>query len=297
MPVTNPIPPRIRAWLHEAWNTIYEFGEITDRRHIFLLASGIAYNQLLCLIPLVLLVISIISGFIDEQATKESVRNFLVGIMPNVKTTDAISAVLLELGTVFSYSTIAGWIAGVALLWTASALFSSMRTGLNAIFHIPTPKFFVVYRLKDMLLTIITAILVMVTTLVTPLLSLIGNYGTSMLPDSVSGVVSGITAQIISMATAILLFFVLYRFMPNKKLPWPIILISTLSAFVLWEVARAFFSWYMNTATNFSRFYGGYVAFASLALWLYYLSLVFLISAEIGQFVYVKRTQHRPPEV
>lgn len=297
MPVTNPIPPRIRAWLHEAWNTIYEFGEITDRRHIFLLASGIAYNQLLCLIPLVLLVISIISGFIDEQATKESVRNFLVGIMPNVKTTDAISAVLLELGTVFSYSTIAGWIAGVALLWTASALFSSMRTGLNAIFHIPTPKFFVVYRLKDMLLTIITAILVMMTTLVTPLLSLIGNYGTSMLPDGVSGVVSGITAQIISMATAILLFFVLYRFMPNKKLPWPIILISTLSAFVLWEVARAFFSWYMNTATNFSRFYGGYVAFASLALWLYYLSLVFLISAEIGQFVYVKRTQHRPPEV
>lgn len=280
-----------------AWNTIYEFGEITDRRHIFLLASGIAYNQLLCLIPLVLLVISIISGFIDEQATKESVRTFLVGIMPNVKTTDAISAVLLELGTVFSYSTIAGWIAGVALLWTASALFSSMRTGLNAIFHIPTPKFFVVYRLKDMLLTIITAVLVMVTTLVTPLLSLLGSYGTSMLPDSVSGIVSGITAQIISMATAILLFFVLYRFMPNKKLPWPIILISTLSAFVLWEVARVFFSWYMNTATNFSRFYGGYVAFASLALWLYYLSLVFLISAEIGQFVYVKRTQHRPPEV
>lgn len=280
-----------------AWNTIYEFGEITDRRHIFLLASGIAYNQLLCLIPLVLLVISIISGFIDEQSTKESVRNFLVGIMPNVKTTDAISAVLLELGTVFSYSTIAGWIAGVALLWTASALFSSMRTGLNAIFHIPTPKFFVVYRLKDMLLTIITAILVMLTTLVTPLMSLLGSYGTSMLPDSVSGIVSGITAQIISMATAILLFFVLYRFMPNKKLPWPIILISTLSAFVLWEVARVFFSWYMNTATNFSRFYGGYVAFASLALWLYYLSLVFLIAAEIGQFVYVKRTQHRPPEV
>lgn len=297
MPVTNPIPPRIRAWLHVAWNTIYEFGEITDRRHIFLLASGIAYNQLLCLIPLVLLVISIISGFIDEQATKESVRNFLVGIMPNVKTTDAISAVLLELGTVFSYSTIAGWIAGVALLWTASALFSSMRTGLNAIFHIPTPKFFVVYRLKDMLLTIITAILVMLTTLVTPLMSLLGSYGTSMLPDSVSGIVSGITAQIISMATAILLFFVLYRFMPNKKLPWPIILISTLSAFVLWEVARGFFAWYMNTATNFSRFYGGYVAFASLALWLYYLSLVFLIAAEIGQFVYVKRTQHRPPEV
>lgn len=297
MPVTNPIPPRIRAWLHVAWNTIYEFGEITDRRHIFLLASGIAYNQLLCLIPLVLLVISIISGFIDEQSTKESVRNFLVGIMPNVKTTDAISAVLLELGTVFSYSTIAGWIAGVALLWTASALFSSMRTGLNAIFHIPTPKFFVVYRLKDMLLTIITAILVMLTTLVTPLMSLLGSYGTSMLPDSVSGIVSGITAQIISMATAILLFFVLYRFMPNKKLPWPIILISTLSAFVLWEVARVFFSWYMNTATNFSRFYGGYVAFASLALWLYYLSLVFLIAAEIGQFVYVKRTQHRSPEV
>ncbi len=276
---------------------MYEFFDITDRRHLFLLSAGIAFNQLICMIPLILLVISIVSGLIDEQATKETVRLFLTQLLPtNIEATKTISTVIFELGAVFSYRTLTGWIAGVALLWLSSALFSSMRTGLNAIFHIPTPKFFILYKLKDLLLTIITTALIIATTLVSPMLSVIEETGRSLFPNGDHLQIMGLTAQLISLIATTVLFFVLYRFVPNKRLPWQIVIISTIAAVGLWELARVLFTWYVNSAANFSKFYGGYIVLASLALWFYYSAFIFLISAELAQYIYVKRTEHHAPE-
>lgn len=276
---------------------VYEFFDITDRRHLFLLSAGIAFNQLICMIPLILLVISIVSGVIDEHATKETVRLFLTQLLPtNIEATKTISTVIFELGAVFSYRTLTGWIAGVALLWLSSALFSSMRTGLNAIFHIPTPKFFILYKLKDLLLTIITTALIIATTLVSPALSVIEETGRTLFPNGDHLQIMGLTAQLISLIATTVMFFVLYRFVPNKRLPWQIVVMSTIAAVGLWEFARVLFTWYVNSATNFSKFYGGYIVLASLALWFYYSAFIFLISAELAQYIYVKRTEHHAPE-
>lgn len=275
---------------------VYEFFDITDRRHLFLLSAGIAFNQLICMIPLILLVISIVSGVIDEQATKETVRLFLTQLLPtNIEATKTISTVIFELGAVFSYRTLTGWIAGIALLWLSSALFSSMRTGLNAIFHIPTPKFFILYKLKDLLLTIITTALIIATTLVSPALSVIEETGRTLFPNGDHLQIMGLTAQLISLIATTVMFFVLYRFVPNKRLPWQIVVMSTIAAVGLWEFARVLFTWYVNSATNFSKFYGGYIVLASLALWFYYSAFIFLISAELAQYIYVKRTEHHAP--
>jgi membrane protein len=284
--------------LKQVWDVVYEFFDITDRRHLFLLSAGIAFNQLICMIPLILLVISIVSGFIDEQATKETVRLFLTQLMPtDIEATQKIPAIIYELGAVFSYRTLTGWFAGIALLWVASALFSSMRTGLNAIFHIPTPKFFILYKLKDLLLTIITAVLIVTVTLISPALSVIEETGRTLFPNGGHIQILGLTAQLASLIATTVMFFVLYRFVPNRKLHWKIVVMSTIAAVGLWELARVLFTWYVNSATNFNTFYGGYIVAASLALWFYYSAFIFLISAELAQYIYVKRTEHRAPEV
>ncbi|MCX6140969.1 MAG: YihY/virulence factor BrkB family protein [Candidatus Kapabacteria bacterium] len=294
----TPLTKRTLTSLRRAWDVVYNFADITDRRHIFLLSSGIAFNLLLCTIPLVILVLSIVSGVVDETQTKSTVQQALVSFLPkNTQASSLIGDVVKELGAVFSYRTAAGWIAGVALLWLASTLFSSLRTGLNAIFHIETPKFFVWYRLKDMLMTIITATLIVVVTLLSPLMTLFETSWSSALPGQTQGLIFGLTVRVASLISTTILFLLLYRLVPNRKLPWPIILMSTGIAVLLWELARILFSWYVSGATNFSKFYGGYVALASFALWLYYSSFVFLIAAEMGQYIHELRTKHEPPAV
>ncbi|HLP27418.1 MAG TPA: YihY/virulence factor BrkB family protein [Candidatus Didemnitutus sp.] len=288
--------PRILTQVKHAWDLFYDFVDITDRRHIFLLSSGIAFNLLLCTIPLLILILSVVSGVIDEDLTKSSVQNFLVNFLPqNTQATDLIGVIVKELGSVFNARTVAGWIAGITLLWLASTLFSSLRTGLNAIFHIPTPKFFVIYRLKDMLLTIITTILILVVTLMSPLLTFAETYWTGILPELRESLLFGLTVRVASLVATTIVFFLLYRLVPNKKLPWPVVLISTGAAVVLWEFARVLFSWYVNSASDFGKFYGGYVALASFALWLYYSAFVFLLAAELGQYIHTLRTQKVKP--
>lgn len=288
---------RSSTWLRAVWALVYDFADITDRRHIFLLSSGIAFNLLLCTIPLLVLIVSLVSGLLDVQKTKDTVEAALEQFFPrNTQASSLIAGVITELGAIFNYSTAAGWIAGVALLWLSSALFSSLRTGLNAIFHIPTPKFFVLYRLKDMAFTIITVVMILVVTLLSPLLTLVEQYVRTATQVDNTGLVFGFTVQAASLVSTFALFLALYKLVPNKRLPWPIVLMSTGFAVALWELARTLFSWYVNSAANFSKFYGGYVALASFALWLYYSAFIFLLSAELGQYIYVLRTEKHVPE-
>ena len=288
----SSIPP-----LRHLWRLTVDFVDITERRHIFLLASGIAFNQLLCLIPFVLVAISIVGGMLDETATKESVRQALAKVMPDgIQATETISHVIYELSAVFNYSSIAGWIAGFILLWTSSALYSSLRTGLNAIFHIETPRFFIIYKLKDMAFTIITVVLIVLTTFVSPAFTLAEDFGAWLLPDRTASVVFTLGARLTSLASTLVLFFFLYMFVPNRRLPWPVVIMSTLISVGLWEVARAVFTWYVGASVAISKFYGGYIALASLALWAYYSSLIFLFGAELAQFIHVRRTEHRSPD-
>lgn len=283
--------------MRTAWKLIYDFADITDQRHIFLLASGIAFNLLLCTIPLLVLIVSLVSGLLDVESTKDTVEAALVQFFPkNTEASSLIAGVIAELGAIFNYSSIAGWIAGIALLWLSSALFSSLRTGLNAIFHIPTPKFFVLYKLKDMAFTIITVALILIVTLLSPLLTLIEQYWRSAVQADNTGIIFGFTVQAASLVSTFALFLAMYKLVPNRRLPWPIVFMSTGFAVGLWELARTLFSWYVNSAANFSKFYGGYVALASFALWLYYSAFIFLLSAELGQYIYVLRTEKHIPE-
>ena len=292
----SPLLSTVWSRLRKAYDVAYEFVDITDRRHIFLLSSGIAFNLLLCTIPLVILVLSIVSGVIEETTTKEAVKQLLTSFLPqNTQATGLITSIVTEVGVVFNYGSVTGWIAGVALLWLSSTLFSSLRTGLNAIFHIPTPKIFLWYRLKDMFLTIVSAILILIVTLLSPLLTITQSIWTDVLPESMNTMASGFVLASVSLMSTAIVFLVLYRIVPNGRLPQAIVIMSTILAVVLWEVARVLFSWYVNSATNFSAFYGGYVALASFALWLYYSAFVFLLSAELAQFIHAYRTKKPIP--
>jgi membrane protein len=287
----------MKARLKNAWDMVVEFGDITEQRHIFLLASGIAFNQLICIIPLSLFVISIVSGIVPVHDVKAAIENVVQLVLPQgIEAQRAVASVIYDLGAVFTYKSLAGIIALIALLWLSSALFSSLRTGLNAIFHVPTPRFFVWYKLKDLLLTVITAVLVLLTTTLSPMLTAAEEFGRTVMGPNVSPPLFGLGVQTISVISTTVLFYVLYRWVPNRRLPWQIVVMSTLFAVLGWEVARWGFAYYVNTATNLSKFYGGYIVLASLALWFYYSAFVFLISAELAQYIHVRRTEHRAPE-
>jgi membrane protein len=71
-------------------------------------------------------------------------------------------------------------------------------------------------------------------------------------------------------------------------LPRFVLFLSTGISVIAIELARYIFAWYISSISNYGKFYGTYAVIISMAVWLYYSSLIILLSAEISKFIYDK---------
>ncbi len=286
--------PVLRKRFFAIYKVVDEFAVRIAKEHIFLLASGIAFNIVLCIIPLLLIASAIVGSFTDSEELAKTLNRVLSDTLPpNQISSEIITSTLKELHTAFKFSTLAGWIGGFGLLWTSSALFSTMRTGLNAIFSIETPKFFLIYKLQDIGLTLILMVLLLASSLVAPIMTFVGSIGQNILPENVFGWVSGVTVHLVGLASSVIFFFFIYQFIPNRQLPRRMIVTSTLLCTGLWELARFGFAWYLENVGSFGTVYGAYAIVFTIAIWIYYSALITLLSAEAAEFWYEKHTENK----
>ncbi len=268
------------------------FFERIDAHHLFLISAGIAFNILLYLIPLLLVVIFIISSFFDVNSIIMFLSNSLNDILPPGKQShELLETTIKEVTDIFKQSSTAGIIGIFSLLWLSSILLGSIRTGLNTIFHIATPHNFFVYKVKDIFLTIILTVMVLITIYFLPIITIINTSLHSIVPDWLVPYFSMVYVLGASLATSFILFYLLFRFVPNKKLPQFVRIISTILCVVFIEISRNVFAWYVSGVSSYGKFYGAYAILAMMAVWLYYMTMIILLSAEFSQMLYEIRSK------
>jgi len=91
--------------------------------------------------------------------------------------------------------------------------------------------------------------------------------------------VLGVTDLLLSISLVALLFAAIFRYLPARRLPWKIVAIGGLLTAVLFDLGRWVVSVYLAHSAQPSAF-GAAASFATLLLWLYYTSLIFLFGAE-----------------
>ena len=276
------------------WHHAEVLSERFERLHIFLLAAGISFNVALCVFPLLLVGVYVAGRFVDIVVVTAIIQKTLYDTLPATESTrNLVASVLEEIQSIRNSSSTAGFVGLVILIWTSSALFSSLRTGLNAIFSIPTPKFFLVYKIKDLGFTILIGLVILLSTFFTPLVSLFSSGVVGLSPSLGPWSMSSFVAFVISSVTAFFFFAVILRFVPNKPQPLFIILLASATSPLLWEAARAVFTYYLNHISTFGRFYGTFSVLVAAALWMYYSALIILVSAEVAEYLYELRSERR----
>ena len=78
------------------------------------------------------------------------------------------------------------------------------------------------------------------------------------------------------------MFFLIYKIVPNKKIPWKPALQAACFSSLLWEVAKQLFGWYVTHLGKFSMVYGSLSTMAVLFLWIYYSSAILILGGEIA---------------
>ena len=269
-----------------------------DEHHIFLLASGLAFSLFICIIPMVLVVFAVLGTILEKPSIAQEIDYFIKTVIPYADYAAYIKdLVFLRVEEFTFYKNVVGLLGAVGLFVAASSLFSSMRTILDLVYRVEAAKSVLIGKLWDLVLVILVLLYFLLSTTVLP-----GWHITKRFAHSVDflgalqfGFVEDLLLGTASFVFIFLSFFLVYSLVQLRNLPRKALLISALSAAVLWKLAEQLFGFYITHFVTLKRVYGAYTLLVVVAFWIYYTSLVFILGAEIGQLYRERKQKKAPP--
>lgn len=262
---------------------------------IFFLSSGITFNVLVTIVPLLLLSISILGMLVESSGTaRDQVLAFIERAMPLAgNQADSLLSSLVEDRGLF------GLIGSVGLIWAATRLFGSLRTVLEVVFEIPPEDRLGIVegKIHDIRMVIIVGTLFVATISLTTGLQWVEDYGIPFLGLEAYDL-SSVTAfgsMLMAFSITYLMFYFVYRYVPDRWIPRTDAAIAALFSSLLFELAKQVFIAYLSNFGRLMQFYGSFTNLVVVAFWVYYSSIVFMLGGELARIVQVHRRKGVQP--
>jgi membrane protein len=292
--VAAPLPRRIWATLGDYAKRVWENA---GDDNIFFLAGAIAFNILLAAVPFVLLLLSGL-GYLLNQSTAQSSENiwrFIDQLLPphaeaaNAPIHALINDIIRARGSVGLYGLI-------GFVWFTTRLFGTLRSVLGEVFDIEQGRSIIGGKLFDIQITIISTILFVLYTFVNAYLKLATSRGILILErlglqSDVMGQLEYWIGTLIASAFILLMFFALYKFIPNRRISWQAAMLSAVVTSVLFEIAKVLFTTYVGKFNPGSFYTGTLYALAIIVAWVYYSAVIFILGGEVGRVYELRHTR------
>lgn len=265
------------------------------RDQLFFLSSGITFNVLVTIVPLLLITISILGTVVESSAAaREQVLGFIQRVMP----LDSATAESLLFSLVEDRGLL-GFIGLVGLIWASTRLFGSLRTVLEIVFEIPPEDRLGIVegKLHDVKLVVVVGSLFLLTISLTTALRWVKNYGITLLGLDVFdiGWFAALTSSLLAFAITLLMFYFVYRYAPDRAIPRQDAAIAALFSGVLFELAKVLFIAYLSEFGRFMRLYGSFTNLVIVSFWVYYSSIVFILGGELARIAQIHRGRGATP--
>jgi membrane protein len=256
-----------------------------DDHHVFLNASGLAFELFLCIIPFMLIIFAVLGSILSSNNIQYQINLLIDTIIPYYEYSEFVKKIIFtRINEVIEYKTIAGIIGGFGLFFAASGLFSSMRTILNQVFGITKNVNMLLGKLRDFALVVMVILIFFLTTVCAPIIDVLGQSAGQFeaLAFFKAPIFQHFFLSLLSFSIIFVVFTVLYFTVPVKKLRKRSTFISAFWAALLWETAKQLFGYYLYHFSSFGKIYGTYALVVVVAFWIYFSSVVFIVGAEIG---------------
>jgi len=275
-------------------NTLYyskKLYEKFEKDHIWVLSSGIAFNILISIIPFFLIALTVLGIYIDSSNILEKISSYLTNILPVEDVfKEKVIKQIFELAKELTNNTfLTGSIGMIALIWTMSGLFSTMRDVLNKIFVFDGYINYFYGKLRDFVLVFVTLTLFLVSLFFTSIFQIFELISKDIFGEIIPSVYTSTAITLAaSMITTYIMFLVMYKFIPQFKLPSKVIQLSTLLSTILFELVKYLYTLYVLRFSSLKRIYGAYAFIVITVFWIYYISVIFSTSAAIGS-IYLEK--------
>jgi YihY family inner membrane protein len=278
--------PWMRAIIHMKWIVIFYAKGLISRfvqDDALFLASGLAFNVVLCSIPLLLLVSSLFGTFLNAvHITLTDLNNLLIRALPHHQNAKFIRDFALQmLNDLVTFRQPMGWFSVAVLIFTSSSLFSALRSALHKVYRVTETGNAFAGQLRDMLLVIGMGALIIIVIGLNWAYAVALQFGSRYFGTILS--IPEFVKTSASVLLTLLMIFLAFRYIPFSGSSTISSAIATVATTILGGITSRFYALYLVQFQPYSRIYGVYAFVLATMIWIYLLAISFIIGGIIGE--------------
>lgn len=271
---------RAKVVLARVWALIWNVLDGLGAHRASQYAAAMSYYALLSIFPAAI-VLAAVAGFVlDDPGARKDVIDFLFRELPLSDDEQGRSDVESLVRSVSNNYGTLGLIGAVGLLFSASALFSSARLAIDAIFGGRVSRGYLRGKGLDFGFVLLLGTLFILSFGATLLATIEPDIG-----DGVLSVLEGIVTFgnfLVPALIAAVTFGIAYTMLPVHRQKLRDVWLGILVATVGIELVKLGFSFFVSTIADYSSIYGSLGAVIAFMVFTYIAAIVFLIGAEIA---------------
>lgn len=253
------------GWHRSVSGVIRRTVEAAYEDNIPFLASALAFDILLTAIPFVGVVLAIVGYLAQHQIASQqvNVHDLLQRFLPDdarafATVENALAALVAARGRLT--------LIGVPLfLWFSTRLFGGLRAALNEVFDTDERRPWPLAKLLDLAMVLVA--------------------GALLVANAYLTTVGGLIAYCAALALGTSLFFLIFKFLPSRRIYWRTGLVASLFCAVGFELAKRMYALYVQRFATFDRLASdaNVLGFLLFLLWLYITAYLFLLGGEVAE--------------
>jgi membrane protein len=251
------------------------------------LASSLAFYTMVSLAPLATVVVAVVGFIFGPAAARGDIIEHI-----EAYTGEQVAATIqgvIEKAWISPSGQIATVASVGAVLVTSTAVFVELRHSINSVWRVRATE-----SIGSVLLVRFLSFLLVLGTGLLLVAILLADMGVAMITSHLQGFVPGVDRLVILINATLpflvitLVFAVIYRVLPDVRMPWRHIMVGAILTAFLFMVGRYLLGLYLSRRT-FASAYGAAGSLFIFLIWLYYSAQVFLFGAEIT-YVYARQS-------
>jgi membrane protein len=236
------------------------------------IAGSLTYTTLLALVPIFVVVVAVLSSAPFFEDVMSQIKIFLLmNLMPEIAG-KIITVYMEEFASNARRLTTVGLIAVFVL---SVLLMLIVDRSLNAIWRVKRSRPYWLSILGYIALLILGPLLIGVSISITTYLMTLSLSVSDVAPQWNSRLL-----RVIPVIVTTIAFFLIYRIIPHRHVPWRHALFGAVIAAALFEASKDLFKLYVSYAPTYNLVYGAFAALPIFLVWLYFSWLVILLGAE-----------------
>ena len=258
------------------------------------MAGAITFNVLVAIVPVLLLAVGIGSSIAAARFGEGAgeLLNVVLSYLPALEgDADLVEPLGRLLQGIVAERTEFSLMGAVVLLWISTRLVSCLRIAIHPVFELQRSRGVLAGKLYDILIVLAGGGLILLNVGITLGTTTLQAFGIVRLGlgGATTAILQILTSQIISLASAWVLFFLVYWKVPVGRIPFRTAAVGATFTAVVFEFMKGAFAWYATSVADYSSVYGHLTVAAILFFWIYYSAVVFILGGQVARVYEVRK--------